>query len=231
MQGKNVVIFGATGGLGSHLAQTCSTAGAKVYLLGRNQTKLEALAQDLSLPEEQWITTPSLHHEKDIQSVLKSLRNRIESIDIGIHAAGKGILKKSSKITMNDWDEVMNGNLKSAFAFARIVQNLKSPTYDLVFLGSAGVEQTWPKNTLYGSAKAGLSYFAGSLQKEIHQEGGRVWLYQLGSVNTPFFDQLPNHLPKEKMLQPKEVATLITQQLQNTPTQIFYQPLTLLSHS
>lgn len=210
MKNLKILIYGATGGIGQALCQALQNKGANLYIVGRNRTKLKNLARQLNISDHQTFCVPTLTKEIDI-SLLETQFEKLKlQFDMGFHCAGVGNQQKANKISLKNIKSIIDINLVSAFTFYSIFSRFKNPNgYELVYIGSASTDQTWPKNALYGASKAGLEYFSQSLQKEVSPEGGRVWLYKAGSVNTGFFNNLTSHLPAEKMLQPDELADFI----------------------
>ncbi len=220
-----MLIYGATGGIGRALAKEVLAQKATPLLLGRDSSKLKALAQELNLSDDLWCATPTLTEGGErIEAWLKSH----SPIRLAIHAAGKGVMKTLEKIEPTEWEEVMEVNLSSAYHFFHLLWPYKKDKLDLVFFGSASTHQAWAKNCLYGATKAGLAYFCKSLQKEIQPKGGRVWLYELGAVDTPYFDKISNHIPKEKMICPDELAKWVLSNL-TLSHRLFSPNLSLLS--
>lgn len=220
---KRMLIFGATGGIGQALARELANRGAKLFLLGRNPSKLQALAEEC---QADW-------HPLDQDSLESPLLQEALSergpFDVGFHLVGHGLFRSAKKITLSEWRELIESNLTSAFAFYQLFDSLnKNSQWDLLFLGSASLQRPWPKNALYGASKAGLKYFCQALQEEVFEEGGRVIHIEAGSVNTPFFDQAPKHLPADKMIQPEDLARFLAELLAQ-PGRLLSPSIPLLS--
>lgn len=229
MKNRNALIFGATGGIGEAICQELCSESFNCYLLGRSAEKLSRLRKRHSLDPGQTFCTTSITEAEGFEKTRSWLGQLNQKFSIAIHCAGMGVMKPASKISLEVWQALMDINLHSAFAFFKLAWEIRSvDRFELVYFGSASVEQAWPKNSLYGASKAGLEIFAKSLQKELRPDGGRVWLYKPGSVRTGFFNQIPNHIPQDKMLDPKLIAKMVVENLQQD--QGFYLPeLSILS--
>lgn len=229
MKNKNALVFGATGGIGSSICKALKQEGVRLYLILRSKSKAIKLANEFGLDPAQYIVVKSITDEKEYKKVAKWSKELNVEFRFGIHCAGQGVTKKASKISLKEWNETIDINLTSAFAFYQVFQKIKEiENYELVYFSSASLNQIWPKNSLYGASKAGLEVFAQTLQKEIRQEGGRVWLYRPGSVNTGFFSRIKNHLPVEKMLTPDELSQVVIRNLKTDP-KIYYPIIPILS--
>jgi len=214
---RQVLIYGATGGIGQALCQAFHKQGAHLYLIGRSKSKLDQLREELG-GEHQCFLVDHLTSKSSYEQLLNQLREQGGRFEVGIHAVGRGVMKRISQISLEEWQSTMDVNLHSAFAFSKLFLELtSSKQFELVFLGSASTEQSWPKNALYGAGKAGLEYFVNVLQQEIRPSGGRAWLYRAGAVNTDFFQQIKNHLPPHKMIQPDELADIIIENFRINP--------------
>jgi len=219
----NILIYGASGGIGKALCLQLKH-NHNLYLIGRSMSKLKSLAEELDLPDQQLFLLKDF--KADFNQLLTWLQQQKRIFDIGIHCAGIGNQKKVIDLTVTEIENTIDINLISCFLFYQAFSTVKCPTdYDLVYLGSAGTDDIWPKNALYGASKTGLEYFSQSLQKEIKTEKGRVWFYKIGSVNTGFFNHLKNHLPKEKMIQPEKLAEIIANNLETTKDSNIHYPV------
>lgn len=219
----NILIYGASGGIGKALCLQLKHHH-NLYLMGRSMSKLKSLAEEIDLPVYQLFALKDF--KTDFKRLVSWLQQQKKVFDIGIHCAGVGNQKKVIDLTIAEIENTLDINLVSCFMFYQAFATVKNPSrYDLVYLGSAGTDDIWPKNALYGASKAGLEYFSRSLQKEIKPEKGRVWFYKIGSVDTGFFNHLKNHLPKQKMIQPDQLAAIITHNLEKTRDSNIHYPV------
>jgi short-subunit dehydrogenase len=227
-QSMNILIYGASGGIGKALCLQLKNHH-NLYLVGRSMSKLKSLAKELDLPGQQLFELKDF--KTDFDQFVHWLQKYNQVFDIGIHCAGIGNQKKVIDLSISEIENTININLVTSFLFYQAFSAVKCQTgFDLVYLGSAGTDEVWPKNALYGATKAGLEYFCQSLQKEIKSEKGRIWYYKVGSVNTGFFNHLKNHLSREKMIQPENLAKIIVQNLEVTKdTNIHFPVITIRS--
>ncbi len=223
----NILVYGATGGIGQEICRQFSRKENRMFLVGRSQKKLKQLADQIEVPDSNVLCTDTITSERNFQRLTEWVESLGVNLQIGVHCVGQGCQKNTRELELTEVNDILNINLVSAFAFYQIFSKVKDTrVYELIYFSSASIDQGWPKNSLYGASKAGLEYFARSLQKEIRQEGGRVWLYKPGSVNTPFFDKLKNHLPKNKMISAEEMAKIVISNLAADPD-IYFPPISL----
>lgn len=227
MKGENVLIYGATGGIGRALVDQLLRAGANVYAIGRSRERLKNLTTDFNLSPAHLLCAKTLTNEIELEKLMDRLQG--VRFRFAIHAAGQGLIKTAANLRISEWNDIIDINLTSAFAFFKLFSALHtSDHYELVFFSSASISQAWPKNSLYGASKAGLEAFAQSLQKEIKADGGRVWLYRAGSVRTGFFNAIKQHIPLDKMLPPEQIANLVIGNF-SVPPGIYFPVIHVLS--
>ena len=114
-----VFITGASAGFGAEMARTFVKHGHQVVISGRRKDRLDALAGelgDLALPLVMDGTDKA-----SIQDALSVLPQSWRAIDVLINNAGIAIIKKIHEHTSEEWDRVMNVNVKTIFWFARHV--------------------------------------------------------------------------------------------------------------
>lgn len=221
---KKALIYGATGGLGKAIVKELQKKNVNIFVIARNRKKLEDLIAELQLNPKQTFCCKTITSQSDFDKVRNWLRHLNTNFDFAIHSAGQGLMKPAANLDLNEWNQLIDANLTSAFAFYKLFYQCRATqNFEIVYFSSASLNRDWPKNSLYAASKSGLEAFAGSLQQEIKKEGGRVWLYRAGSINTGFFSNVKNHLPVEKMLKAEDVAKLVVQNLENPPG--IYAPL------
>jgi 3-oxoacyl-[acyl-carrier protein] reductase len=172
-----IVVFGASGVLGSALCGAFHSVGEKVVGTGFKKAPLRCasslqldLADSKSLPElEQWLKSDSW------------------MLDTAIFAVGStrdGLLVKTSD---DDWREVIGSNLKSAFLVARALLPIfvKRKGGQFIFVSSFGGRTGRAGQSNYAAAKAGLHGFVQSLAREYASRGIRANLVIPGVFESP----------------------------------------------
>ncbi len=214
----NVLIYGASGGIGKALCKEFDLMGAKICMVGRSEEKLKCVLSDLNQDNHLIHVNKSLTSEEEFKKTTDFLKQLDMKFHIGIFTAGQGLTKKIVSTSLDDWHRIIEINLTSAFLFSKLFLDLpRTDRYELIYFGSQSISKGWPKNGAYGSSKAGLKYLTNVLQKEIRSDGGRVWLYEAGSVNTDFFKNIKNHIPPAKMIQPTALAKMVVANLATDP--------------
>lgn len=155
--GKNILVTGASSGIGRATAIECSKMGARILLTGRNEERLKETLSSLEGVGHR-ILSYDLSKEEDI----KELCTNIPTIDGLAHCAGISMLKPILALNTNNLQEVFSTNLYAPIlltkqlAKAKKLQNGAS----LVFVGSiSGISNVATALSAYGSSKSALNSF------------------------------------------------------------------------
>ncbi|NEQ36887.1 MAG: SDR family oxidoreductase [Okeania sp. SIO3I5] len=229
MKDKVVVIVGATGGIGSVVAQKLANSGASIVLASRDNNRLDALATQLSTTEI--ITVPTdITNPQEVEILMEKATNHFDKIDVLVNAAGAGILKQWNKIEPADLDIMLDLNLKGSFytcqAAANIMKGQKSGHICNV-IGILG-KHSMAMGSVYCASKFGLVGLSKCMADELRRYGIKVTLFYFGGVNTPFWDNVSLKVDRSKMLSSETAADAIMFALnaepQAVPMEINIQP-------
>jgi len=123
LKDRVAIVSGASRGIGRSIARAYALEGAKVVLMARSKSELEALAEEInnskgvSLP----VTGDVTHHD-DVTRVVEATLKAFGRIDILVNNAGiLGSTKEIDAMSEADWDEVMSINVKGVFLLSREV--------------------------------------------------------------------------------------------------------------
>jgi short-subunit dehydrogenase len=112
VQGKVIVITGASGGIGAALAELATTQGASVVLVARRRDVLEAVARRCGA--NALAITADVSRRDDVRRVVADALARFGHVDVWVNNVGQGITRPPSQLTDADIDEIMQVNVKSA---------------------------------------------------------------------------------------------------------------------
>ncbi len=121
LTGKVAIVTGGNGGIGLGMAEGLAKAGASVALVGRNREKTEAAASQLAKDTgaQSLAITADVSQEADCERIAKETHDKFGRIDILFNNAGINIRKPPHELSLEEWQEVMNINLTSAFLLAK----------------------------------------------------------------------------------------------------------------
>jgi short-subunit dehydrogenase len=111
MNGKVVVITGASGGIGASAASTVAARGASVVLVARRETELRAVAEACG-PNALPVVADATRRD-DVRRVARDAIARFGHVDVWVNNVGRGITRSPSALTDDDIDDMMRINVKS----------------------------------------------------------------------------------------------------------------------
>ena len=214
LEGKTILVTGASSGIGKAIAIECSKLGATLICTGRNEERLQ---ETMAMLEGAGHTAVAAElTDADSRAALVASLPRLDGV---AHVAGIGCTKMCAFLKPELVDAVLAANLQAPVLLqaellrARKINKMAS----IVFMASvAGVRST-PGNALYAASKGGLMAYARGLTTELGPKGIRVNCILPGMVETPMirhaFDEetyaadMKNY-PLGRYGKPEEVAHL-----------------------
>jgi short-subunit dehydrogenase len=205
LKGKNILVVGATGGIGSRVAKQLAASGANIFLAGRNAEKLAAVATDLKEPAEK---TFSL--DISVPEQVMGLKV-LPTIDILINAAGVGIIKPMETLTEADFLRSLNYNLYGPFLLVKAFLPAMKEAKKGLIINIPGVLGKTPMAgaAAYSASKYGLLGMMQSIREEVKRTDIRITNIFMGGVDSPFWDTIDLRVQREKMIQAEEAAKAI----------------------
>jgi len=122
LTGKVAVVTGASRGIGSGIAMLLASAGADVAIVARDKAELDKLAAQIGHLGRRALAVPfDLNRTREIPQLAEEIAGHFGRIDILVNNAGINIPKPALDITEEDWDRVLDLNLKSVFFLSQAV--------------------------------------------------------------------------------------------------------------
>jgi 2-dehydro-3-deoxy-D-gluconate 5-dehydrogenase len=121
LSGKVAIVTGGNGGIGLGMARGLATAGAKIAIVGRNQEKSASATAQLSREAgvEAIAITADVAREEECRLIVEQVKARLGRVDILINNAGINIRKLPQEMSLDEWHEVLDINLTSAFLLSK----------------------------------------------------------------------------------------------------------------
>ena len=207
---KNVLVVGATGGIGEETVKLLKGSSANVYITGRNATKLNEVAQANDIPADQTFAMDVAQYA-DVEEVATAIHGTIPQLDIVINAAGIGIIKPLESLTYEDFDRTIDANLKGTFTLLKsFIPPMKAAKKGL-FINIPGVLGKTPMAgaAAYAASKYGINGLVKSVREELRRTQVRITNVYLGGVDSPFWDDIDLRVQRDKFITAKEAARTI----------------------
>lgn len=200
LQGKIILVTGASSGIGKATAIECSKMGAKVIISARNESRLNATFVQLEGEGHKSIICDILNEDD-----LKFLVNNVGEIDGAVLCSGVVETIPALFSTRKKLDKMFNTNFFSTVELSRLLLKNKRIKKDgsLVVLSSAGgTFSVDPGNGIYGASKIALATWLKFLALEIAHRGIRVNSICPGMVKTPMTQ--PDIISEEQLKKDEE---------------------------
>ena len=183
IQGKVVLITGASEGIGAACARVFEARGARLAIIARNAEKLATVGG----PHTLRITGDITSEEVQQMAVTRTVE-RFGGIDILVNNAGMGLYAPAWKAPMADTRRMFELNLFAPLALAQLAapHMRERKTGMIVNISSIGGKVTLPWMTLYSVSKFALGALTDGLRAELKQDGIRVMTVCPGYVRTDF---------------------------------------------
>jgi 3-oxoacyl-[acyl-carrier protein] reductase len=215
LNGKVAVITGASAGIGCESACALAREGARVVLTARRQDRLEALAAQVSaLGSEAAIVAGDARQEDTARRTIDTAVRSFGRIDFLINNAGAGNYKNLVDTSVDEYDEMMDTNVRSTFLFTRhAVPVMLTQREGLVLMISsmAGI-YGFAGEAVYCATKFAQVGFAQALDKELRSSGIKVGVICPGGVKTEFAigrGRTEQGVADSNMLEPSDVSSAV----------------------
>lgn len=176
--GRTALITGGSRGLGKVFAQTLAEAGAEIVIVSRNAEINQRTADELSrmLDRKVHSFVCDVTKSEQVLELKKCLFEHISKIDIIVHSAGLNIRGPIDQLSVEDWDSVVDANLKAPFLINRLFgPGMASNGWGrIIHLGSILSAIGISGRTPYASSKAGLLGLTRTLAMEWAKNGVTV---------------------------------------------------------
>tara|TARA_B110000263_G_C15288130_1_gene501893 strand:- start:100 stop:837 length:738 start_codon:yes stop_codon:yes gene_type:complete len=216
--GKRALITGASGGIGSEIAESLHLKGATVTLSGTRERALDALASKLG--ERVHVVVGDLSSVKNAQYLLDATNNSMGEINILVNNAGITKDKLAMRMTDEDWQLVLEVNLGAVFRLSRgcLRSMIKRRWGRIVNITSVVGASGNSGQANYAAAKAGTTGMTKAIAAEVASRGITVNCVAPGYIVTPMTDSLDNSqkeslltmIPIGRLGKPKDVAACVS---------------------
>ena len=220
LQGKNVLVTGASSGIGQAIAIRFAEEGANVainYRSGAEQAEFTKCAALKANPKGNHITVQAdVSKEAEVESMFSSVLQSFGSLEVLVNNAGIQKPMSSHEINIDDFDRVLGVNLRGLLLVSResipLLRESKGWIFNLASI--AGTAPT-PGLTVYGATKAAVIALTRSQNPELEAAGVRAVAICPGFVDTAMAEW--SGLATEEMITTEDCAEVVRMCLRLSP--------------
>lgn len=188
---KNILITGASSGIGEACARRYAANGDNLILFARNKAKLQEMKDELSAKHNIKIHTDAfdIRERERLKESINNIPNELKEIDVLINNAGLVIgLDREFEGCLEEWDAVIDTNIKSLLAMTRlVVPAMKAQGRGhIVNIGSVAGDAAYYGGSVYCATKSAVKALSDALRIELVDTPLRVTNIKPGLVETNF---------------------------------------------
>jgi ribitol 2-dehydrogenase len=182
LKNKTMIVTGASSGIGAAVARRFAADGVKPALVARSAERLKALADDIG---SECIALPlDLTKPADVATMIKTTTDRFGPIDILFANAGSYVAGEVACGDPEEWDRVVDINVKSVFRAVRAVlpDMIARRSGDIVVTSSISGHQTIHWEPIYSATKHAVQSFVHGVRRQIAKHNVRIGSLAPGMV-------------------------------------------------
>ena len=215
---KNILITGASQGIGYSIAKILVEKGHNVFITGRNVERLKKISKSLSI---KGFLSIDLSEKNSDTALIKKAQEHLGNIDVIINNAGDYVYSQIEKTSNEDIERIIKINLETPFRLIKlVVPEMKKQKWGRVInIGSISGAVGEANASLYSMTKAGLMGLSKALALELAQDNITANTINPGWVDTNLVnnteleedlskDEIIEMIPQRRFVHPEEVANL-----------------------
>lgn len=230
LTGKTALVTGGGRGIGRAIALKLASLGAGVAICGRDEAKLTQTEREL---RAQGVKAAALRADvtraSEVAKLIEQVVAAFGQIHLLVNNAGMGLFGSVHEKSEEEWDRLMNTNLKSVFLVSRAVipGMIRQGGGDIINISSLAGKNVFAGGGIYCASKWGLQGLSGCMAEDLREHGIRVSTVCPGSVATEFSGRGPKDAAK--VLKAEDVAHAVamiaTQGDQSFLSEVHLRPL------
>ena len=190
------LITGSGSGIGEGIVKAMAERGAKVVVNDVVQDKIDRVVGEIKAAGGEVMGIKSdITKKAEVEDMFKRVVDTYGRIDILVNNAGIARDKGLLKLTEEDWDVVLDVNLKAVFLCAQeAVKYMREQNHGRIINIASRAWLGWPTQANYAASKGGMVSFTRTLALELAKRGITVNCVPPGLVNTPLWMALPEKI-------------------------------------
>jgi short-subunit dehydrogenase len=219
---KKILIIGATSAIAEHCARLWAARGDMLYLVARNQEKLETIRKDLTVRGAARVATYGMDvNDYDLQTrMLDEAEKSLDGFDTVLIAHGTLSNQKACEHNIEMTMQEINTNALSTISLLTHIGNhfetKKSGT--IAVISSVAGDRGRASNYVYGSAKAMVTAFTSGLRQRLYKSNVAVITIKPGLIDTPMTSNFKKGLLWSS---PEKIATKIVNAIERKKSEVY----------
>ena len=216
LKGKNIIITGASGGIGNSIVEVLNKAGANILASGTRIEKLEQLKSKYNVK----ILKFDMSHNEKIEDFIESATNELDGeLDCIINNAGVTQDNLAIRMSLEEWKKVIDINLTSTFLLSKfaIKKMLKKKSGKIINITSVVGHTGNLGQSNYTASKAGIIAMSKSLALEYAKKNININCISPGFIKTAmtdkidekFKDMIISKIPSARLGEPEDIANVV----------------------
>lgn len=223
LTGKVAIVTGGTKGLGYGQALMLANCGADIVIASRTASDCERVAAEITAMGRKALACPTdVTQKSQVDNLVKATVAKFGKIDILVNNAGVGIAKLAVNVTEEDWDKVVDTNLKGVWLMAQAVGEVmvEQKSGNIINIASVAGKSSSSRMVPYMASKSGVIHMTKALALEWARFNIRVNGVAPGYVLTPLTEEtvanekalkaIINLVPMKRLGEVKEIANVVT---------------------
>lgn len=210
---KSVIITGASRGIGKAIATELARQNLKVLLLARNAEDLAIIQAEIKHDGGHAEIYPcDISNQEEVEKVTEQILANHASIDCLVNNAGVGSFKETEAFDADEWDQIMNVNVKGSFLLNKyLLPHFKQQQKGhLITIASDVSKRTFAQGAVYCASKYAQDALMAGIRKEVRSYGIKVSTIYPGLVDTHFNNSTPGLPGNTENLQPEDIAQAVS---------------------
>lgn len=212
--GKVAIVTGAADGIGREVARDFASRGVRVVLADRSAELGERQAAAIrQLGGEAQFVRADVRNEADVKTLVRAAAEAYGTVDWLINNAGVSRWKSLYELTVEEWDDVLNTNLRGMFLCSREAAKVMSSNQGggaIVNIASTRAIMSEPDSEAYAASKGGVLALTHALAVSLGRDGIRVNCISPGWIQTSDYEELReidhSQHPAGRVGKPEDIA-------------------------